>query len=429
MIYLIMKNLIYDYGMNGEGVTKVDNIVTLVPFALKDEEIDLDIIKSYGNYNLAKLTKINKKSKSRATPPCPYFYKCGGCDLQHMTYEEQLNFKSLLVKKTIKKICGIDVEVNPTIACDKQFAYRNKVSFNFHNSTSGFFEENSKNIVEVDKCLLISENMNKIYEMFKNFIKNNEKIANYVKNLVIREISNQILVGIVASSDIDLSIFCVQLCEQFNNIGVYKIINNRKDSVILSGKCFHICGIKEINISNFGINYSVDLLGFHQTNLDIQNKLYNKVLDFISTSDNVINGFSGQGLLTAILSSKAKNVIGIEINKSSHLSAEKLKKENKIKNMKNVLGDFNKFVVPYLKSADVLILDPSKKGCGKQVLQNIKEIETIIYISCNPIALSKDLNILKEHYTIDEITPFDMFPNTKNVETLVKLSLKNKFNK
>ena len=87
-----MKNLIYDYGMNGEGVTKVDNIVTLVPFALKDEEIDLDIIKSYGNYNLAKLTKINKESKSRATPPCPYFYKCGGCDLQHMTYEEQLNF-------------------------------------------------------------------------------------------------------------------------------------------------------------------------------------------------------------------------------------------------------------------------------------------------------------------------------------------------
>ena len=419
-----MENFVYDYGMNGEGVTKVDNVVTLAPFALKDEEIELDIVKSFGNYNLAKLTKINKASNNRTNPPCPYFYKCGGCDLQHMEYSEQLYFKSLLVKKTIKKICGLDVNVNPTVSCDKQYAYRNKVSFNFHNSTSGFFEENSKNIVEVEKCLLISENMNKIYEMFKNFIKNNEKIENFIKNLVIREISNQILVGVVVSTDIDLSTFCSQLCAQFNNIGVYKIINTRKDSVVLSGKYYHLCGIKEIKISNFGVNYSVDLLGFHQTNLDIQNKLYNKVLDYISTNDKVINGFSGQGLLTAILSSKAKNVIGIEINKSSHLSAEKLKKENNIKNMKNVLGDFNKCVVPYLKSADVLILDPSKKGCGKQVLQNIKDIESIIYISCNPIALSKDLNVLKEHYQIDEITPFDMFPNTKNVETLVKLSLK-----
>lgn len=419
-----MKNLVYDYGMNGEGVTKVDDVVTLVPFALKDEEIELDIVKSFGNYNIAKIKKINKESQNRTTPPCPYFYKCGGCDLQHMTYEEQLNFKSLLVKKTIKKICVLDVDINPTVACDKQYHYRNKVSFNFHNSTSGFFEENSKNIVEIDNCLLISENMNKIYKIFKIFVKNNEKIANYVKNLVIREISNQILVGVVVNSDIDLSTFCVQLCAQFNNIGVYKIINKRRDSVVLSGKCFHLCGIKEINISNLGINYSVDLLGFHQTNLDIQNKLYNKVLDYISTNDIVINGFSGQGLLTAILSSKAKSVIGIEINKSSHLSAEKLKKENNIKNMKNVLSDFNKCVVSYLKSADVLILDPSKKGCGKQILQNIKDIESIIYISCNPIALSKDLNVLKEHYQIDEITPFDMFPNTKNVETLVKLSLK-----
>ena len=359
-----MKNLVYDYGMNGEGVTKVNDVVTLVPYALKDEEIELNIVKSFGNYNFATLTKINKESQNRTTPPCPYFYKCGGCDMQHMKYEEQLNFKSLLVKKTIKKICGLDVDVNPTVACDKQFAYRNKVSFNFHNSSSGFFEENSKNLVEVDKCLLISENMNKIYKIFKIFVKNNEKIENFIKNLVIREISNQILVGVVVNNDIDLSTFCVQLCAQFNNIGVYKIINTRKDSVVLSGKCFHLCGIKEINITNFGVNYSVDLLGFHQTNLDIQNKLYSKVLDYISTNDNVINGFSGQGLLTSILSTKAKSVVGIEINKSSHLSAEKLKKENNIKNIKNVLGDFNKCVVPYLKSADVLILDPSKKGCG-----------------------------------------------------------------
>ena len=419
-----MENLIYDYGMNGEGVTKIDNVVTLVPFALKDETVDVEILKSFGNYNTAILKNIIKPSEKRVSSPCPFFEKCGGCDLQHMNYSEQLFFKSLLVKKTIKKICGLDAEVSPTIPCNQQFAYRNKVSFNFHNSISGFYEENSKNLIEVDKCLLISKNMNKIYDFFKIFIKNHQNLNNFIKNLVIREISNQILVGVVSSKQIDLSTFYEQLCVEFHSIGLYQIINKRKDSVVLSGKIIHVGGIKEITISNFGVKYSVDLLGFHQTNIEIQNKIYEKVLDYISSTDSVINGFSGQGLLTAILSSKAKSVIGIEINKSSHLSAEKLKKENKIKNMQNILGDFNKIIKPYLSKANTLILDPSKKGCGKEVLKNISQIKYIIYISCNPIALCKDLNILKEHYNIDEIIPFDMFPNTKNVETLVKLSLK-----
>ena len=344
--------------------------------------------------------------------------------MQHMKYDEQLNFKTLLVKKTIKKITGLDLPVQPTIACLNQYEYRNKVSFNFHNKTSGFFQENSKDIVEADKCLLISKNMNKIYEIFKNFIKNQQNLTNFIKNLVIREISNQILVGVVTKKEIDLSTFCEQLCANFNQIGLYQIINNRNDSVVLSGKTIHIGGIKEIQISNFNLNYSVDLLGFHQTNIDIQNKLYSKVLEYISPNDSVINGFSGQGLLTAIIASKAKSVVGIEINKSSHLSAEKLKRENNIKNMKNVLGDFNKCAPTYFKTANTLILDPSKKGCGKEILKHINNIKNIIYISCNPIALSKDLNILKEHYDIKEVIPFDMFPNTKNVETLVKLSLK-----
>lgn len=419
-----MKNLIYDYGMNGEGVTKINEIVTLVPFALKDEIVDLEIAKSYGNYNLAKLKSVISSSKKRINPPCPYFKKCGGCDLQHMSYDEQLVFKQLLVKKTIKKIANIDACVSPTIPSNNQFMYRNKVSFNFHNNTSGFYQENSKTLTPISKCLLISENMNKIYEIFNNFLKNNANFSNFIKNLVVREISDQILVDVVTKKEIDLSTFYEQLCVNFSQIGLYQTINKRNDSVVLSGRTIHVSGIKEINITNFDINYSVDLLGFHQTNIDIQNKLYSKVLDYISENDIVINGFSGQGLLSAILSSKAKSVVGIELNKSSHISAEKLKHKNKILNMKNIFGDFNKHIKPYLKTANTLILDPSKRGCGKEVLKNITDIENIIYISCNPIALGKDLNILKENYNIDEIIPFDMFPNTKNVETLVKLSIK-----
>ena len=208
------------------------------------------------------------------------------------------------------------------------------------------------------------------------------------------------------------------------DFGLYEIVNTRNDSVVLSGKVQHVGGIKEIEINNSNLSYSVDLLGFHQTNLEIQNKLYEKVLDYINKDSVVINGFSGQGLLTAILASKAKQVIGIEINKSSHESAENLKNRNNIKNMKNICGDFYQHFKKELKNANTIILDPTKKCCGKQVMTEINGIENIIYISCNPIALCKDLNIIKNDYIIEEITPFDMFPNTTNVETLVKLKRK-----
>ena len=127
------------------------------------------------------------------------------------------------------------------------------------------------------------------------------------------------------------------------------------------------------------------------------------MLDYISPNEIVVNGFSGQGLLTAIISTKAKKAIGIEIVKNSHLSAEKLKKDNNLTNMENVLGDFNKKISTYKNKATTLILDPSKKGVGKDLIKNIIGIKNIIYISCNPIALSKDLNQLKSDYEIEEI--------------------------
>ena len=422
-----MKTEIFDYGMNGEGVGKIDNIITLVPHCLKNEIVDVEIEKDNKNLKFAKLKKILTPSANRVEPTCPYFYDCGGCQLQHFNYVEQLEFKRLLVKKTIKKICNLDVEVNSTVASDKILNYRNKASFNYSNNKSGFFKENSKEIVEINNCYICQDNINLIHLLFNDFI-NEKNLTGFVKHLVVREIENQILVGVVVKNDIDLSTFYQLLSGKFNNIGLFKIINNRKDSVVLSGKFIHVGGIKEIQINNFNLDYSVDLFGFHQTNIDIQNKIYSTVLDYVSSNSYVINGFSGQGLLSAILASKAKQVYGIEINESSHISAEKLRADNHIINLKNYLGDFNKIYPKLIKKANTLILDPSKKGCGKDVMKGIIGVENIIYISCNPIALCKDLNVIKDFYNIVEITPFDMFPNTNNVETLLLLKNKNQIN-
>lgn len=410
---------IFDYGMNGEGVGKLSNKIFLVENSLVGEIVDAEILKDFKNYSTAKTTRIIKKSANRIEPKCPCFSTCGGCDLQHMKYCEQLNFKTLLVKKTLKKIANIDAEVSPCVASSCEFNYRNKMSFSYKENF-GLFSTRSHNLIKVKSCPLASENINHILELTSNFFEQNKQHSNLIKNLVVREIDNQILVGIVACSKIDLSSYYEMIKSNFTNIGVYLIINKRKDSVVLDGKVEHIGGIKEIQTENFKVRYSLDLIGFQQTNIDIQNKIYNMILENINENSTVVNGFSGQGLLSAILSTKAKFVYGIEINENSHKSAENLKKFNKISNLINILGDFNK-KIKEIKNFDTVILDPSKKGCGKIVMQNLRDINKIIYISCNPIALAKDLREIVSTHKIETIIPFDMFPQTNSVETLVVL--------
>ncbi|MBR6778562.1 MAG: 23S rRNA (uracil(1939)-C(5))-methyltransferase RlmD [Clostridia bacterium] len=416
---------IFDYGMNGEGVAKQDGKVLLVDHALVREQVDCEIILDHNNYATAKVKNILKQSKNRTTPHCPYFYQCGGCDLQHMEYAEQLRFKSSLIKKTINKIVGVDVAVSDTIPSQNCYNYRNKSSFAFKNGKSGFYQQNSNDIVEISKCIISSENINLVYKLFTEFA-SNFKDKERIKNLVVRDINNQILVGVVTIKELNLLPFWNILKQQFSQIGLCQIINTRNDSVVLSGKVIHVAGLDKIKILNFGLDYQVDLLGFHQTNEDIQNKIYEKVLNFISPNSVVVNGFSGQGLLSAIVAKKAKHVYGIEINHSSHTSAERLKFDNNIANMTNILGDFYKKFDKIKEKIDTIILDPSKKGCGKDVIHAIIGVKNIIYISCNPIALAKDLRELLASYEIENIIPFDMFPNTKSVETLLKLKLKEK---
>lgn len=407
---------IYDYGMNGEGVAKINGKVVLVPKAMVGETVDIFVTNDYKNYAEARVVEIITPSPERVAKNCN-ISGCGGCGLTHMTYTEQLKFKQLLIKKTIKKIARIDCEVNPTIPCQKQFNYRNKASFVVGDAV-GFYKENSHQIVNIDNCNLMDENINKTLKIFKDWLNFNE---NCIKNLVIRSLNNQILVGVVVEKETDLSTFYTALQQLNLPVGLYEIINTRKDSVVLAGTVKHIAGIKEINLTNFGVNYSIDIMSFHQTNEEIQNKIYTKVLDYITPEDVVVNAFSGAGLLTAIASKKAKKVYGVEIVQSAHLLAEQLKQANQLNNITNLHMDFNKFLLNPPKS-DILLIDPPKKGCGK-ILEKT-DTKSIIYISCSPISLAKDLQILTKNYIIEEITPYDMFPNTISVETVVKLRRK-----
>ncbi len=413
-----MKVSIFDYGMFGEGVARLNNKIVLVPGALMGEQVDVDITKEHPNYTQAKLNSVILPSPMRMNTPCGYS-ECGGCELMHMAYSEQLKFKQLLVSKTLKKVAKIDVLVSPTIAAENQFNYRNKASFAC-NSLIGFYKKGSNKIVPIAECKLVDNNINLALNLFNDFIKQYAPAG--IKNLVVRSIDNQVLVAVVCVKHIPLAPYIQLLKNAFKKVGVYLVINTRKDSVVLTNNLTHLYGIKQIETESFGIKYSVGINSFHQTNLDIQNKLYTHVLSLIKPNSRVVNGFSGVGLLSALAAQKASEVVGIEIEKSAHNEAENLKKANKIQNLTNICGDF---LVKFNQSmCDTLILDPAKHGCGKQVMQKVIGVKNLIYVSCSPISMSKDLREIEKYYIIEDVQPFDMFPNTTSVETVVKLKLK-----
>lgn len=447
-----MKLTIINQGINGEGVAIDNGKIFFVPGAIIGEIVDCEITKDFGNYANTKLIKIISPSTNRVEPVCPYFEKCGGCDLQHMNYKTQLEFKQNLVKSTLKKVGEIDCEVLPTICCSTQFNYRNKISFSCSENAIGFKAKSSSSIVDVDFCPLANENINKIFSIIKKHLTNNK--ISMLKNIVIRQIENQSLIALVVAKPQNLTALYNSLSQKIENFGLFMVINPRKDSVVLTNNIVHIGGLENIHLlKDYDLTLTVD--SFYQTNEDIQNKLYNHILSQINNNDNVINGYSGAGLLSAEIAKKAKHVYGIEINKSAHKDAENLKKYNKISNLTNICGDFfenfkkltnitgfntsqnstntqnghagstNKHDTTDKQInqpiCNVLVLDPSKKGCGKQVMKSICDVEKLIYVSCNPIALAKDLREIKDTYTIANIQPFDMFPNTISVETCVTL--------
>lgn len=414
--------------MNGEGVGRLDGKIILVPKALLGEIVEIVIVKDYGNYAVAKLLEIKKKSSSRRASPCAYA-NCGGCELMHMDYSMQLRFKHDLVQKTIKKIANISCEVADTIASDREFNFRNKVSFSCLNNNFGMREASSHNVVDIDKCLLASSRQNEIFSLFKQYCRDNHLLGydmatnnGVIKNLVIKDFANGILVAVVTANKVDLSNLYTILSSRFDRIGLFEVINKRRDSVVLAGQCIHVGGLKEVELCEFGLKYPIDIFGFHQTNDYIQNEIYLKMMEYIKEDSIVVNGYSGAGVLSAIMAKRAKAVIGIELERSSHNSAERLKQVNNITNLTNICGDFTKEYnkIKNTIPSHTLVLDPSKKGCG-EIIRQINNANSIIYLSCNPIALAKDLRELNKNYIIEEVTPFDMFPNTISVETLVKL--------
>lgn len=428
-------------GMNGEGVFVVpegENCgkVGFVSFALPNEIVEVDITKSKSSFCNAKLNKILKESDVRKTPECPYFTICGGCDLLHMNEQSQIAFKQNKVKETIAKIAKIDVKIDEVVHLNN-YNYRNKMVFPFGYKngqiTLGMYEKSSRNVVEIDKCLLASDGINQILGYSQEYFKksnlsvyNNKTKRGVLKHLVVRQFEEDYLITLVVSKKIDTSKYYDYLSKYFKNIGISIIIGDSDDE-ILSGEYRYQHGLQALNLNEFGIGYNLDNRGFLQINNVIKEAAYNKILDNIQSTDIVIDAYGGAGLLSSIIAKKCKKVVGIEINASASKSAQEMAKINNLHNTMFINADVKDVISEILDDNPncVLVLDPTRSGCEDIVLDKILASnlpKKIIYLSCNVATLARDINKLNSYYDISSVIALDMFPNTKHVETLVVIN-------
>ena len=410
------KVKIINQNSDGLGVSRIDNKVIFVQNALPLEEGTIEIMKVKKKYALAKMISFDKISNSRQKAPCPYYEECGGCDLQHQAYDYQLKFKENKVVEALQHIGGFnDIAIN-RIIYDEPFNYRNKVTLKVAGTKIGFYEKSTNNIVDIDNCLISNDKINDAIKVIRTFLKKYSN--NNFKSIMIR------------SNDEDLMIF---IESNNNSLGdnLVAYLEPRLDnlkSLILNNKCIY--GKSHITFKIDDLKFNLSYKSFYQVNLDVMIKLYKKVTSYASNikNDTILDLYCGIGTITSLLSKQAKKVIGIEVVEEAVLNAEENAKLNSINNIEFKRGKVEN-VINLLKDENIntIVMDPPRSGVDRKVIDAIIKIEPkqIIYVSCDPATLARDLNILSEHnYEIDEIIPFDMFPQTKHVETVTRLVIR-----
>jgi len=452
---------ITDYGLNGFGIGHIDDKTYFVRNGIVGEIVAVEPYLKQGNLVFCNIQEIKKASNFRVVPPCKYYQICGGCNLQHLEYLEQLNYKKIQVTNSLKKFLKFDIKINDCIG-STDYHYRNKISLAVReeNGTNvlGYFQENTHKILEIDECLLDDNFSTILLKLIRQFLTQN-KISCYnettkkgnLKYIVARKVDKNILICcVVGNPDIKPFLpFYEILKNEFGSCGLSLSINNNPKT-ILGEKFINIAGINEIKSQKMGVDFVIDSASFMQVNDEIANNVYIQILDNISVDDIVINNYSGAGLLTSIIAKKSSVCIGIEINKFATKLADNLTSRNEISNQYNLCGKCEEILPKLLNKVNenilnltefkseekdiqlssknnlICVLDPPRKGCEKIVLESIiaSPIKKIIYLSCNPATLGRDLQILTKDFEIQSIQPFDMFPQTSHIENLVVMTKK-----
>ena len=440
---------IIDNGFEGEGIAKINNFTIFIPGVIKGERVKILIVKVLSSFAYGKALEIIKKSEHRKDLDCDTYKRCGGCDLRHIDYNETLNIKRNMVQSLVNKALKNKIKVNDTIGMKIPYYYRNKLIYPVGTDENGevfagIYASRTHTIIKPEKCFIQDEESQEIvqtivelFNKFKLTAYNEENKKGLIRNIMIKKgkKTNQVLVVLVLSNEqlpYEEEIINELLSKHKNIVSVVKNINSKNTNVVLGEK----------NINVYGEGYLYDYLGeykfkispnsFYQVNPIQAEILYNIGVESakITSNDVVFDLYCGIGTISIFMSKFANKVYGIEIVDQAIEDAKQNALINNIDNVQFFVGDCEKIVDKLINEKniipDVVMVDPPRKGLDNTTINNIISIKPrqLIYISCNPATLVRDLSIFEEAYDINSIQPVDMFPFTKHTENIAVLKLK-----
>lgn len=438
---------IIDVNHMGKGVAKIENFVVFIDGVITGDRAQIKIIESKKNYAVGKLLKITKKSEQRVVPACVHFEKCGGCQLMHMNYAEQLKYKKNRVINELNR-ANIDtnnVLINETIGMQNPFRYRNKIAFSVSKKNNeihiGPYEQGTYNTVDIEECLIQSEEADEAVSFFKDLMIK-YKVDAYdkksgkgtVRNIVIRNNRKNELMFIIVTYEEKFKnkdLIVRDLVEGNTNIKtIIQNINNKNTNLVMGRKNITLYGDGTINDTIDDLNFTISPETFFQINPLQTEKLYQTAINYANIQKDEIcfDIYCGIGTISLMAAKNAKKVYGIEIVEQSIINARENAVINNINNTEFYAGKAEE-VVPRLYQqnikADVVIVDPPRKGCEEEVIDTIIKMapKKVVYVSCNPSTLARDIKLLEAGgYNLKKVQPVDMFPWTVHVECVVLMS-------
>lgn len=384
----------------GRGIGYVDNKIIFINNSMIGDIVDVNIIKETTKYYEGEVIEYIKKSSDRVSVSCPYYKFCGGCNILHMKYDNQIEYKKDKLKNILKKFSNLNIDIN-VIKNKNVIGYRNKIELKTQDNKWGYYNSNTHNFIEIDKCLLAKDSINKVIENKKYINVNSGSITircNY---------NDEVLLVIKTDDKVNIDIDNLK-----NNIKLVGIVIN--DKTYYGENFFY----EMINNKLFKVNYN----SFFQINNYITEEMI-KVINDNCNGKVLLDLYCGVGFLGQAISYKFDKIYGIELNRNSVIDAINNAKINKINNTYYMCGDSSKLISNIKDNIDTLIIDPPRSGLYKNMVNDVIDVnsDTIIYVSCNPVTLGRDINFLKEKYSVNKIYLLDMFSNSYHFETICVL--------
>ncbi len=422
----------------GFGVGKYNGITVFVPNTAEGDVALIKILKVKKTYCYGKLLELKTPSPSRTEPDCATFLQCGGCAYRHITYDKECQIKSQKVYDCIKRIGGIDLPPEPIISANDILGYRNKAQLPFsQNCNTGFYALHSHRIIETENCLLSPQIFNEIAATISRWVKEyNISVYNEASNtglirhlyLRIAKATNEIMVVLVINgSDIPFKQELLFRLKEFTAIkSVGLNINKMQTNVILGNSCKTIFGQDYITDILCGVKIRISALSFYQVNRDMTELLYKKAAEYAKPKNkNILDLYCGAGTIGLSFAGVAKSVTGVEIIPEAVNDAKINAQENGITNATFICADAADAANNLNKQnykADIVILDPPRKGCEEQLIKTVANgfaPQKAVYISCDPATLARDAKLFDSlGYKLIKYTPVDLFPRTYHIETV-----------